>query len=73
MARRPEFACVIRDHVTAACAVELSAQYEQSPARSWELPGLDAVNFQLTGCFGGSRGTLSLRSHPHSKSYARCC
>jgi len=70
MARRAEFACVSRGHVTAACPVEQSARCERSRGRWWELPGLDAVNFQLTGCSGGSRGTLSLRFDPHGKSYA---
>ncbi len=70
MARRPEFASLIRDQVTAARVAGLFAHYEPKSVRRWELPGLNAVNFLIDGVLGGSGGTSTLRYDPQGKSYA---
>jgi hypothetical protein len=70
IARRPEFASVIRDQISAARVAELFAHYEPASVRRWELPGLGAVNFLIDGVLGGSGGTSTLRYDPQGKSYA---
>jgi hypothetical protein len=70
MARRPEFAQVIRDQVSVERVAEFFGHYAPGEVRRWELPGLHAVNFLIDGVLGGSGGTSTLRYDPQGKSYA---
>lgn len=69
IARRPEFAEVIREQVTAARVAAFFAQYIDGPVTRWELPGLSALNFVLEGALGGRGGTSTLRYDPQGKSF----
>jgi hypothetical protein len=70
MARRPEFAEVIREQVTAERVRALFAQYEPGEIRRWELPGIHAMNIVIDNVLGGQGGTSTLRYDPQGKSYA---
>jgi hypothetical protein len=70
IARRPEFARVIREQVTPERVAAAFAHYGPGEVQCWELPGLHAVNFLIDGVLGGSGGTSSLRYDPQAKSYA---
>ena len=70
MARRPEFAAIIREQVTPERVAAFFAHYGPGEVRCWELPGLNAVNFLIDSVLGGSGGTSTLRYDPQGKSYA---
>jgi hypothetical protein len=70
MARRPEFAEVIRQQVTADRVRSLFAHYEPGEIRRWELPGIHAMNIVIDNVLGGQGGTSTLRYDPQGKSYA---
>lgn len=70
IARRPEFAPVIRDQVSTARVAAHFAHYLRGEVRRWELPGLGAVNFLLDAVLGGTGGTSTLRYDPQAKTYA---
>jgi hypothetical protein len=70
IARRPEFAEIIRDQVTTARVAGCFRQYLTGPVRRWDMPGLGAVNFVLEGALGGRGGTSTLRYDPQGKSFA---
>jgi hypothetical protein len=70
MARRPEFAEIIRDQVTAERVRSLFAHYEPGEIRRWELPGIHAMNIVIDNVLGGQGGTSTLRYDPQGKSYA---
>lgn len=67
IARRPEFAPVLTEQVTAARVAELFGP--DGEVRRWELPGLHAINILLGDVLGGNGGTSSLRYDPQGKSY----
>lgn len=67
IARRPEFASVLRERVTASRVGELFRP--DGEVRRWELPGLHAINILLGDVLGGKGGTSSLRYDPQGKSY----
>jgi hypothetical protein len=69
IARRPEFASVIAEQVTAERVHRYFAQYLQGRVRRWEMPGLSALNFVLEGALGGRGGTSTLRYDPQGKSF----
>jgi hypothetical protein len=69
MARRPEFAEVIREQVTAERVRSLFAHYEPGEIRRWELPGIHAMNIVIDNVLGGQGGTSTLRYDPQGKSY----
>ena len=69
IARRPEFAELIREQVTAGRVAAFFAQYLEGPVRRWEMPGLSALNFVLEGALGGRGGTSTLRYDPQGKSF----
>jgi hypothetical protein len=69
IARRPEFARILRDQVTAARVAEVFGQYLTGTVRRWDMPGLDAINILLDGVLGGAGGTSTLRYDPQAKSY----
>jgi hypothetical protein len=69
IARRPEFAGVIREQVTTARVAAFFGQYIDGPVSRWELPGLSALNFVLEGALGGRGGTSTLRYDPQGKSF----
>lgn len=70
IARRPEFAPIIRDQVTAQRVAAFFAHNLHGDVRRWELPGLHAVNFLLDAVLGGTGGTSTLRYDPQAKTYA---
>lgn len=70
LARRPEFASVVRDQVTATRVAEHFAHLEPDGVRRWAVPGLDGINIVLDGVLGGTGGTSTLRYDPQGKSYA---
>jgi len=69
IARRPEYAALIRDQVTPARVAAYFAHYLTGEVTRWELPGAHAFNFLLTGVLGGG-GAASLRYDPQGKAYA---
>jgi hypothetical protein len=69
IARRPEFAPIIREQVTAARVAAVFEQYLEGGVKRWELPGLSALNFVLDGALGGRGGTSTLRYDPQGKSF----
>lgn len=70
LARRSEYAAVLRDQVTAARVAEYFAHLEPDGVRRWSVPGLDAINIIVDGVLGGTGGTSTLRYDPQGKSYA---
>jgi hypothetical protein len=70
IARRPEFAPLIREQLTAERVRTFFAQYLTGGVQRWEMPGLSALNFVLDGALGGKGGTSTLRYDPQGKSYA---
>jgi hypothetical protein len=69
IARRPEFAALIRAQVTPQRVAAYFAHYLTGDVTRWELPGMNAFNFLLTGVLGGG-GIASLRYDPQGKAYA---
>jgi hypothetical protein len=69
IARKPEFADVIREQVTTARVAAFFGQYLDGPVRRWDMPGLSAVNFVLECALGGRGGTSTLRYDPQGKSF----
>ena len=70
IARRPEFAALIREQVTAERVAAVFGERLQGPVTRWELPGLNAINILLHDVLGGRGGVSSLRLDPQGKSYA---
>jgi hypothetical protein len=70
IARRPEFAPVIAEQLTARRVAALFAHVNDGPVRRWALPGLSALNFTLASALGGKGGTSTLRYDPQGKSFA---
>jgi hypothetical protein len=70
LARRPEFAAVLREQVTAARVAQYFAHLSPGGVRRWSVPGLDAINIILDEVLGGTGGTSTLRYDPQGKSYA---
>jgi hypothetical protein len=70
IARRPEFASVIREQVTTERVASFFSHYAPGQVRRWELPGFGAMNFLIDSVLGGSGGTSTLRYDPQGKSYA---
>jgi hypothetical protein len=70
IARRPEWADVIAEQVTAARVAEYFDHYVTGAVKRWAMPGLGAVNFVLEGALGGTGGTSTLRYDPQGKSFA---
>jgi hypothetical protein len=69
IARRPEFAALIREQVTPQRVAQYFAHYLKGHVTRWELPGIHAFNFLLTNVLGGG-GIASLRYDPQGKAYA---
>ena len=69
IARRPEFAAVIAEQVTAQRVAAYFGHYLTGSVRRWALPGLSALNFVLEGVLGGKGGTSTLRYDPQAKSF----
>ncbi|CAB4859264.1 unannotated protein [freshwater metagenome] len=70
IARRPEYAPVIAQQVTAERVAGYFGHYLTGGVRRWEMPGLAALNFILEGALGGKGGTSTLRYDPQAKSFA---
>jgi len=69
IARRPEWAAVMRDQVTPQRVAQYFSHYLKGHVTRWELPGAHAFNFLLTEVLGGG-GMASLRYDPQGKAYA---
>ncbi len=69
IARRPEWAAVIRDQVTPQRVAQYFSHYLKGEVTRWELPGAHAFNFLLTEVLGGG-GIASLRYDSQGKAYA---
>jgi hypothetical protein len=70
IARRPEYAEVLRTQVTAERVARHLAHLEPASVRRWALPGINAINVVLDEVLGGKGGTSTLRYDPQGKSYA---
>jgi hypothetical protein len=70
IARKPEYAAVLRRELTADRVAAFFAHYVQGEVTRWELPGFCAFNFLLKNALGGG-GVASLRYDPQGKSYAQ--
>jgi hypothetical protein len=71
IARRPEFAEILREQVTADAVTTFFRHYlANGGVRRYEVPGLSAINIVLPEVLGGSGGTSTLRYDPQGKSYA---
>jgi hypothetical protein len=70
VARRPEFAAVLREQVTAARVAEFFAHLHPGRVRRWDVPGLDGINIVIDDVLGGRGGTTTLRFDPQGKGYA---
>jgi hypothetical protein len=70
IARRPEFAGVIREQITPERVAQFFRHYSPGTVTCWAMPGLHAFNFVIDSVLGGSGGTSTLRYDPQGKSYA---
>jgi hypothetical protein len=70
MAREARFLPTLREQLTVARVAAFFEQYLDGPVRRWELPGLNALNFELDAVLGGAGGTSTLRYDAQGKSYA---
>jgi len=70
IARRPEYAAVLREQVTAERVAAHFAHLSLAGVRRWAVPGLNAINIVLDEVLGGTGGTSTLRYDPQGKSYA---
>ena len=70
LARRPEFAAVLRQQVTARAVGGYLAHFAKGKVERFEWPGLDGFNFLLHEGLGGG-GIASLRHDPQGKAMAQ--
>jgi hypothetical protein len=70
IARKPEFAEVLRTQVTAERVAAHLAQVDPGEVRRWALPGIHGINIVIDDVLGGTGGTSTLRYDPQGKSYA---
>jgi hypothetical protein len=69
-ARHPDFYPTLLRELTAERVARHLAHLGASDVERFELPGIDAVNFLLTGGLGAG-GTASLRFDPQGKAVAQ--
>lgn len=70
LARRAEFAAVLRGQLTADAVKAYFAHFCEGPVERFEWPGLDGFNFLLHDVLGGG-GIASLRHDPQGKMLAQ--
>lgn len=70
LARRPEFAPVLRRQLTAQAVRTYFAHYAKGEVERFDWPGLSAMNFMLHQGLGGG-GIASLRHDPQGKALAQ--
>ncbi|MEX3009603.1 acyclic terpene utilization AtuA family protein [Hoeflea sp. TYP-13] len=70
LARRPEFAPVIRNAVTEDTVRDYFSHIVKGKVERFDWPGLNGFNFLLHGGLGGG-GIASLRHDPQGKTYAQ--
>jgi len=70
LARRPEFAPLLREQLTAGAVKDYLAHFVKGQAERYELPGLHGFNFLLQQALGGG-GMASLRYDPQGKMLAQ--
>ncbi len=73
MARRPEFAEIIREEVTAERVRSLFAHYAPGQIRRWELPGIHALNIVIDDVLGGRAAPRRCDMTPRASRTRRCC
>ncbi|WP_116101138.1 acyclic terpene utilization AtuA family protein [Amycolatopsis thermalba] len=69
LARKPEYAEVLRTQVTAERIAAHFAQVAPSEVRRWAVPGVHGINIVLDEVLGGTGGTSTLRYDPQGKSF----
>ena len=70
IARRPEWAPLLRGQLTAARVADWLAHLVQGPVTRYEVPGIHAFNFVCEQALGGG-GMASLRNDPLGKGMAQ--
>lgn len=70
IARRPEFADILRDQLTAAAVKDYMAHIVAGDVHRYSWPGLNGFNFMLHDSLGGG-GVASLRYDPQGKAHAQ--
>jgi hypothetical protein len=70
LARKPEYAEILRTQVTAERIAAHLAQVRPGAITRWAVPGVDGVNILIDDVLGGTGGTSTLRYDPQGKSYA---
>lgn len=70
IARKPEYAEVLRTQVTAERVAAHLDQLHPGEVRRWAVPGIDGINIVIDDVLGGTGGTSTLRYDPQGKSYA---
>jgi hypothetical protein len=68
IARRPEFAALIGEQITAEAVARWFAHLARGAVTRYEVPGVDAYNFVLMEALGGG-GAGSLRNDPLGKTF----
>jgi hypothetical protein len=70
LARKPEYAEILRTQVTAERVAAHLSQVHPGAITRWAVPGVDGVNILIDEVLGGTGGTSTLRYDPQGKSYA---
>jgi hypothetical protein len=70
IARRPEFAALIGEQLTAEAVGRWFAHLARGPVTRYEVPGVNAYNFVLQEALGGG-GAASLRNDPLGKTFGQ--
>ena len=70
IARRPEFAALIGEQLTAEAVGRWFAHLARGPVTRYEVPGVNAYNFVLQDALGGG-GAASLRNDPLGKTFGQ--
>jgi hypothetical protein len=70
IARRPDYAEILRTQVTAERVAAHLAHVSPGEVRRYGVPGIDGVNIVVEDVLGGTGGTSTLRYDPQGKSYA---
>jgi hypothetical protein len=70
IARRPEFAMLIGEQLTAEAVAAWFAHLAKGPVIRYEVPGVNAYNYVLHQALGGG-GAASLRNDPLGKTFSQ--
>ena len=70
IARRPEFLPYIQTALSSKAVAEYFSHILEGEVMSWEVPGINGINFLLKNSLGGG-GMASLNIDPQGKAYAQ--